>query len=394
MSIYTFGTFAHTYLDNGGAPIAAGSSGDTLTFTVRSLADAARFGEAATSSGTVFYIWWDNEILKVTVGGAGVLNWTAIRGQFGTTATAHADGSPIRETVPGLVFSSFLQGGGFTGEISAPDLRLTGITGAASSYRLMSATSSGAPTSGTFLTNDVVLDLTNHEWWLCTAGGSPGTWVAMGGGGGGGGSSAFSWSTKTANYTITTSDSGIAVDASGGNITITLPTAVGATQFYAIKRIDASANTVTIATTGGQSIDGFSTIPLVAQDQSVVLASTNANWLIEASFYPNPDTARGDLTVTNAAGALARLGVGANKAVLTSNGTDPGYAALDLSYLGQSSAATGQVAQWNGTAWVPATISAGSTSTRISMQSASAAPPVPLWNSDGTDYVYLSTGTP
>ncbi len=32
--------------------------------------------------------------------------------------------------------------------------------------------------------------------------------------------------------------------------------------------------------------------------------------------------------------------------------------------------------------------------TRIAMQSGSSAPPIPLWNSAGTDYVYLSLGTP
>lgn len=40
------------------------------------------------------------------------------------------------------------------------------------------------------------------------------------------------------------------------------------------------------------------------------------------------------------------------------------------------------------------TISVAPPGTRIAMQTGSSAPPVPLWNSAGTDYVYLSAGTP
>lgn len=39
----------------------------------------------------------------------------------------------------------------------------------------------GAPVGGTFLTNDFASDATNGSMWVCTAGGSPGTWVALGG---------------------------------------------------------------------------------------------------------------------------------------------------------------------------------------------------------------------
>lgn len=36
----------------------------------------------------------------------------------------------------------------------------------------------GAPSSGTFLTGDYATDITNNVVWLCTAGGTPGTWAA------------------------------------------------------------------------------------------------------------------------------------------------------------------------------------------------------------------------
>jgi hypothetical protein len=43
----------------------------------------------------------------------------------------------------------------------------------------------GAPASGTWVTNDIVLDSAG-TLYLCTAGGTPGTWTSGGGGGGGG----------------------------------------------------------------------------------------------------------------------------------------------------------------------------------------------------------------
>lgn len=86
--------------------------------------------------------------------------------------------------------------------------------------------------------------------------------------------------TKTTNYTITTSDEIILANASGGAVTITLPTAVGNTNMYTVKKIDSSANHVTIATSAAQTIDGGSTAVIQVQYASVSVVSDNANWFI------------------------------------------------------------------------------------------------------------------
>lgn len=70
-------------------------------------------------------------------------------------------------------------GGTMTGELIAPDLSLTGITGAVIAVRLVGGTAGGPPTTGTFVTGDFVVT-TLGNLWVCTAGGSPGTWVAVG----------------------------------------------------------------------------------------------------------------------------------------------------------------------------------------------------------------------
>lgn len=62
-----------------------------------------------------------------------------------------------------------------------------------------------------------------------------------------------------------------------GTITITLPTSVGNSNLYTIKNI--GAGTVTIATTGGETIDGSANLILPLQFTSVDLISNNSgNW--------------------------------------------------------------------------------------------------------------------
>lgn len=108
-----------------------------------------------------------------------------------------------------------------------------------------------------------------------------GTLSASGGGGGG---STLSVASKTANYTLTTSDGLIVADATGGSFTLTLPTAVGndGVNFH-IKRTDATlANTVTLNTTSSQTIDGYASgaLKLHTKNEEYWLASDGSNWVI------------------------------------------------------------------------------------------------------------------
>ncbi len=63
------------------------------------------------------------------------------------------------------------------GQQTVQDLAVSGITGATTASRYVGGTSGGAPTTGTFAVNDYVVDSASQTLWLCTAGGSPGTWV-------------------------------------------------------------------------------------------------------------------------------------------------------------------------------------------------------------------------
>lgn len=72
----------------------------------------------------------------------------------------------------------------------------------------------------------------------------------------------------------------ILCDCTSNNITVTLPTAVGALARFTIKKTDSTANTVTIATSSAQTIDDASTQVIGRQYTSVDLISNNANWSI------------------------------------------------------------------------------------------------------------------
>lgn len=65
------------------------------------------------------------------------------------------------------------------GAVAAAVLALTGLTGATAASRYVGATTSGAPTSGTFAVGDFVVDQTGKVW-ICTAAGTPGTWTQVG----------------------------------------------------------------------------------------------------------------------------------------------------------------------------------------------------------------------
>lgn len=100
-----------------------------------------------------------------------------------------------------------------------------------------------------------------------------------------GGSGLYAIVTKTADYgPDAVSDTFIIVNAAGGAVVITLPDigtpSVG--KAYYIKKKDSSVNTVTIACTGVNTIDGSSTFVLTAQGEvvAVVKPDTGTDWNI------------------------------------------------------------------------------------------------------------------
>lgn len=93
--------------------------------------------------------------------------------------------------------------------------------------------------------------------------------------------------TKTANYTVASGDPPILVDASGGARTISLPhPSLVKGQEVVVKKIDSSANAVTVNTTltgapasaVASTIDGATSVSLPTQYDRVRVANDGVNW--------------------------------------------------------------------------------------------------------------------
>lgn len=91
--------------------------------------------------------------------------------------------------------------------------------------------------------------------------------------------------TKTAAYTVTLADGTIRADATAGAYNVTLPTAAsaynaatGIGKIFVVKKIDASANAVTIKGNGAELIDGSNTKALSSQWTSARVQSNGTTW--------------------------------------------------------------------------------------------------------------------
>lgn len=92
--------------------------------------------------------------------------------------------------------------------------------------------------------------------------------------------------TKTSDYVVTGNESEgnytVLVDATSGPVTITLPAPTElTTQFISIKKIDSSANVVTIATPGAELIDGDASKEIQFQNTSVGIQADGSNYYIK-----------------------------------------------------------------------------------------------------------------
>jgi len=86
---------------------------------------------------------------------------------------------------------------------------------------------------------------------------------------------------ETGAYTLTINDSVVLCDSTAAAFTIALPTAVGITgREYVIKKIDSSANAVTVDGNAAETIDGATTYSLATQWKYVRVVSDGTNWVI------------------------------------------------------------------------------------------------------------------
>ncbi len=98
----------------------------------------------------------------------------------------------------------------------------------------------------------------------------------------------------TGNTTLTVSNSSVFANATSGSFTITLPTAATAAGLtYAIYKMDASTNTVTIDGSGSETIGGALTVVLGGNTSNsrLIIISDGANWQIKELYEEGAYTA-------------------------------------------------------------------------------------------------------
>lgn len=138
------------------------------------------------------------------------------------------------------------------------------------------------------------LEIYNGVSWIAIAGGGAGLGTVTSVNGDGGPAVVLTMdeigrpvTTKTANFTITAANSIVLANATGGNFTLTLPTAVGFTgKLDIIATTSNNSRLVTVHPVGSQTISGVSgdltlgTTAAGAPYQTLSLVSDNSNWWI------------------------------------------------------------------------------------------------------------------
>jgi len=91
----------------------------------------------------------------------------------------------------------------------------------------------------------------------------------------------FQVTSISADYTAHEADSIILADATSAAITVTLPPAAESVgKRITVKKIDASANAVTVDGNGSETIDDATTAVISSQYDSICLVSDNTEWWI------------------------------------------------------------------------------------------------------------------
>jgi hypothetical protein len=102
-----------------------------------------------------------------------------------------------------------------------------------------------------------------------------------GGGGTGGSAAAKIITVLDSPYILTVLDFTILCDCSGGPISVLIPAAAGlAGKGYNIKKIDASANIVTVTPNGAETIDGQNPYLLIPQWDCVSIQTEGTEWFV------------------------------------------------------------------------------------------------------------------
>ena len=227
------------------------------------------------------------------------------------------------------------------GVFSGTAVSASGLTGATSASRYVGATASGSPGSGTFVQGDFIVDRSG-SFWICTTGGSPGTWAQLT-------SSSLSASGTVASETTfgQSSNAGTASTYSKGDHTHGTPTHNGAahssisisdlaaatgTYSFGANLVQSSATPV-----GSNDLTNKSYVDSMAQGlsyKSPVRVVATANGTL-ASAFENGDSVDGVTLATGDRILLAGQSTGSENGIYTVNASGAPTRATDADANGE-----------------------------------------------------------
>ena len=84
----------------------------------------------------------------------------------------------------------------------------------------------------------------------------------------------------TTTYDIVYQDTTVLCDASGGAFQVNLPDLADGVGVTNIKKMDSSANAVTVAAQAGETLDGAASFDLELQHESITVEPSTTEWVI------------------------------------------------------------------------------------------------------------------
>jgi len=139
----------------------------------------------------------------------------------------------------------------------------------------------------------------------------------------------------TLNETNTTGFKVYLCDATSASITVNLPTAVGNTARFTFKKIDSSANTVTIDPNASETVDGVATKTISAQYGTLTVVSNGSNWF--TIVQPVADA------ITGGASTIATMDLSTNRALVSDGSGKVATSSVSTTELGYLFGATSNI---------------------------------------------------
>jgi hypothetical protein len=215
----------------------------------------------------------------------------------------------------------------FSSEVTATDFKATGLTGATAASRYVGGTTSGAPTSGTFVVGDFIIDQT-ATIWVCIAAGTPGNWAPT-----------ESQNVRSTGSSTTAAIGEIIITTGGSTgVLITLPTsAVGGSTFGIINdnnnNISIKGGTYPLLIAGNNYGAGISYTVSPKGIYLFVFDNVANRWICTSTNDIGDMVNYGDVTLDKFGAPAANLPMNAKKITGLADGT----ASTDAAAFGQVS---------------------------------------------------------